>query len=525
MILRKKILCLLIVCVCVACLAAPAYAASLKPKILFIPHDDRPVSFEQTADTLRKLDYELESPPAELLGNRESGGMPDALWDWLFEHARGKDAVVLSSDSLLYGSLVASRKHDYAMDVILNRADNFKRLREMYPNLNIYVFGSIMRTPRSGATGGEEPGYYAKYGADIFELTALWDKSETLGLTGSEKRRLKKLEKEIPEEAIGDWMARRDKNFSANLKLVDLVRTGAFRYLALGRDDNAPFSQTHKESRLLSGASGDLGKSKFQTLAGIDEMGMVLLARAVNDQSWDIPLVAVRYADGVGAETVPTYSDEAIDASIRSHLFAAGAIPVPTTKRADLVLMVNTAEDGLTSEANYPDNTTRPRVNTAAFVDDIEAQLSQGQSVAVADISFANGADNALMAELARRGLLTKLAAYSGWNTANNSAGFAIGQGILSKRMEAEDKNDLLAVRLLDDWAYQANIRQALAAELAGIEGGKYNELGKAKPEVVRRANRKMRAFAEEHLKEFSLDEVDVDFPWDRMFEAEVEIR
>jgi len=520
--LYKKVLMFFVICFYTVFAQMPVFA-EIRPQIIFIPHDDRPISFAQTLDTVKKLDYDVLVPPTELLGNRTSLGKSDELWQWLFTNAKKSDAVVLSSDSLLYGSLVASRKHTLSSETLLKRVDNFEKLHEENPNLKIYVFGSIMRSPRSSA-GGEEPSYYEKYGPDIFTLTSLQDKEESNGLSRAEKKQVAKLKKSVPEEAISDWMERRSKNFAANTKLVELAKKNVFQYLALGRDDNAPFSQTHKESRLLSSQGEALGVSKFQTLAGIDEMGMVLLTRASNDLNWHIPLVAVRYADGVGADTVPTYSDEAIGKSIQSHLFASGAIPVPTTERADLVLLVNTAKDGVTSEANYPTNTTTEHANTKAFVNEIKRYLNCGYPVAVADISFANGADNALMAELEKQGLLNKLAAYSGWNTANNSAGFVIGQGILVDKMKLEDKNRLLSVRLMDDWAYQANIRQTLAGELNHLKGGNYSKLDLAKPTIVKSANEKMNTFAKEHLRGFDFTKVNVDFPWNRMFEASVEI-
>lgn len=520
--LNKKILVLLVVCLYMVFMSVPVFAG-IRPQIIFIPHDDRPISFEQTMDTVKKLDYDVLVPPQELLGNRTSLGKSDELWQWLFANAKKTDAVVVSSDSLLYGSLVASRKHNLTSETILKRVDNFEKLHAENPNLKIYVFGSIMRSPRT-SDGGEEPSYYAKYGPDIFSLTSLQDKEESDRLTRAEKKQVAKLEKSVPKEAVSDWMERRSKNFAANTRLVELAKQNTFQYLALGRDDNAPFSQTHKESRLLSKQAGDMSVAQFQALAGIDEMGMVLLTRAVNDITWHVPLVAVRYADGVGADTVPTYSDEAIGKSIQSHLFAIGAIPVPTTERADLVLMVNTAKNGSTSEANYPTNTTKKHANTEAFVKDIKRYLKAGYPVAVADIAFANGADNALMAELEKQGLLNKLSAYSGWNTANNSAGFAIGQGILTDKMKVEDKNQLLSVRLMDDWAYQANIRQTLAGELNRIKGGNYSKLDLARPVIVKSANEKMNTFAKEHLQDFAFTKVDVDFPWNRMFEASVKI-
>ena len=50
--------------------------------------------------------------------------------------------------------------------------------------------------------------------------------------------------------------------------------------------------------------------------------------------------------------------------------------------------------------------------------------------MAVGDIAFANGADNALMKQLQDRDLLDKLYGYAGWNTATNSTGFALGMGM-----------------------------------------------------------------------------------------------
>ncbi len=518
--MRKSFTKILMVAAC--CLGIMMPDALANGKILFVPHDNRPISFEQTSDTVKMTEIEIVNAPNEFVGNREMLGKPDELWQWVFANAKGADAVVLSSDALLYGSLVGSRKHNIDETVILNRVDNFTKLKQENPNLEIYAFGSIMRTPR--ASGSEEPEYYAKYGPSIFQYTALLDKKECVGLSRKETKELAKLEKSIPQDAIEDWMARRSKNFAANSKMIHLTKDGVFRYLALGRDDNAPFSQTHKESRQLDALAQGLSISQFQTLSGIDEMAMVMLTRAINDETWNVPLVAVRYADGVGGATIPTYSDEAIETSIHSHLFAAGAIPVLTPDRADLVLMVNTNVDGKTGEANFPTNTVQPKSNTESFVQEVKEYLSAGYPVAIADIAYANGADNSLMAALEEEELLDKIVAYSGWNTANNSAGFVIGQGILSDKMTLEGRHRLLAVRLLDDWAYQANIRQVLAGEIATMQGGNYSKLDEIQGFVTKRANEEMNAFAKEHLKDFSIKKVNVDFPWNRMFEAGVEV-
>ena len=149
----------------------------VQEKVLYIPHDSRPIVNKQTIEVLEKAGWVVVSPPVELLGNRENLGDPDLLWDWLNQNAR-KDitAAVISADSLLYGSLVGSRKHEYDGDEILARADLFREFRRKHKKIPLYVFGSVMRTPRTGlASGYEEPDYYRYYGTNIFRLTELID--------------------------------------------------------------------------------------------------------------------------------------------------------------------------------------------------------------------------------------------------------------------------------------------------------------------------------------------------------------
>ena len=501
---------------------------NLSNKILYIPHDNRPISNKQTAQVIEKLGYEVIVPPEELLGSRNDLGSPDELWQWLKE-TTDKDkaikAAVISSDSMLYGSLMGSRKHDYDEKTILKRASNFKEFRKDNKNLPLYVFGSIMRTPRTGeASGHEEPEYYRKYGADIFRYTALNDKSETDGLTRREKKEFDFLKKLIPTQAMQDWMGRRDKNFNANKQLIDLATDDTFNYLLLGRDDNAPNSQTHFESRHLQNYGKNLSKNKYQAIAGIDEIGMILLTRAVNEYNSQIPFIYVKYNWGRGGKTVPAYSDETIDASISSAITAAGGIKAISPERANLVLAVNTNPNGKTYEANYPVNSSKEREGTRYFADMVSDYVNKGYKVAVADIAFANGADNALMEQLKNRGLLFKINAYAGWNTPTNSSGFVLSSGMLTNHMNDDAIDDLLITRYLDDWAYQANVRNIIAGQLAWLRGdGWYGDLDGKKRAISKRASRMMVNFAEMNLPPFDgSDNLTVTFPWDRMFESDI---
>lgn len=528
-----KVIVTVLTAVLACLLAAPlpqADAAKQKvkaiPRIIYIPHDNRPISDKQTVEVAAKIGYEIVTPPEEILGNRTELGEPEKLWQWLADNTNADtDAAVISSDTLLYGSLVGSRKHEYSEREVLARADKFSEYHATNPQVKLYVFGSIMRTPRSAeASGHEEPEYYRRYGSDIFRYTLLQDKKEVEGLTTREQKESDFLEELIPTASLGDWLGRRAKNVKASERLIGLAREGNFSYLVLGRDDNAPYSATHQESRHLAAAGADLDSSRFQAMAGIDEIGMLLLTRSINELKGEHPTVFTRYNWGRGEFTVPAYSDERISASIASAVTAAGGELVTSPAEASLVLAVNTNPNGKTYEGATRTNDGQDREGTKYFVDIVQGYLAQGYPVAVADIAYANGADNALMEDLRANDLLFRLRAYAGWNTATNSTGFVIGSGMLTKFMSDSDREALLLTRYLDDWAYQANVRNIMARQLTWLRGdGVYGDLSEKREAVESRSVMLMTRFLNDNFPKLkTLEEIEIKFPWNRLFEADV---
>ena len=496
-------------------------------KILFIPHDDRPISSQQPADVIKQLNYEIISPPTEFLTQ------PEQLWAWFYENAPICDAAVVSSDALLYGGLIPSRSHQISADILNSRVENFKILRKNNPNLNMYLFGSLMRTPMFGTPGDrEEPAYYGQYGANIFQYTRLLDKKETSKLSKAEIIQLNDLKKAIPDEILQDYFARREKNLSATKKLLDFTRQDIISFFIIGRDDNANLCQTHRENRQLLAYMENIPKTKAQSHAGIDEFAMLLLTRAVNDLTGSLPFVNVQFNRGKGAKTVPAYSDEQIGNSIRDEIIIAGGMFVPKPERADFVLYVNTDPKGVTYELHNscpPVPLTKKQEkyfakNAKNFSAMVEDAVNNGLPVGVADIISANGADNFLMAQLYEKNLLFKLQAYGGWNTATNTSGFAIGTGILAKKMSRNSIDRLLATRYLDDWAYQANVRTQIADYLTKYPNPYqiFLNLKEYEPEVVKRENILMHEFAVEHFPQWN--SFVVSNPWHRMFECRIDL-
>ena len=524
----KQLLCLLLMMIVVY--VPNVVFASLNKTIIFVPHDNRPISFKQTADNIRDLGYEVLTPPEELLGNRENPyAKPEELSKWVIENAKKADAAVISSDSMVYGSLVASRKHNLSEDVVLARVHNFEKIHQANPNMKLYVFGSIMRTPQtSEASGSEDANYYAQYGTDIARYTALTDKLEQDGLTHKERKQLQQYEQKIPKAALDDWLSRRQGNFLVSKNLIDLARNDVITYLALGCDDNAKYSQTNKERRALDNYGSDLGELKYQSVAGIDEIGYVLLTRAVNNLQGDIPFVSVHYAKGTGENTIPAYSNEPIKNSIATHIKMAGGMKVNSDKRADLVFMVNTNFDGTTGAANDLNNVYIPNENIIDFVNMVDEAVQANKKVGIGDITFGNGSDNALMFSLYGKNLLDKLNAYSGWNTPTNSTGYALAMGMGANYTDRVDILKMLEVRYLDDWLYQANIRQAVANRLNSMPGeGDYgNTKTRTLPAEKLATEALQKMIADYGLEKFEgqsyVADAQIRFPWQRMFEADI---
>lgn len=524
----KQLLCLFLMMIVVY--VPNVVFASLNKTIIFVPHDNRPISFKQTADNIRDLGYEVLTPPEELLGNRENPyAKPEELSKWVIENAKKADAAVISSDSMVYGSLVASRKHNLSEDVVLARVHNFEKIHQANPNMKLYVFGSIMRTPQtSEASGSEDANYYAQYGTDIARYTALTDKLEQDGLTHKERKQLQQYEQKIPKAALDDWLSRRQGNFLVSKNLIDLARNDVITYLALGCDDNAKYSQTNKERRALDNYGSDLGELKYQSVAGIDEIGYVLLTRAVNNLQGDIPFVSVHYAKGTGENTIPAYSNEPIKNSIATHIKMAGGMKVNSDKRADLVFMVNTNFDGTTGAANDLNNVYIPNENIIDFVNMVDEAVQANKKVGIGDITFGNGSDNALMFSLYGKNLLDKLNAYSGWNTPTNSTGYALAMGMGANYTDRVGILKMLEVRYLDDWFYQANIRQAVANRLNSMPGeGDYgNTKTRTLPAEKLATEALQKMIADYGLEEFEgqsyVADAQIRFPWQRMFEADI---
>ncbi|MCR5175324.1 MAG: DUF4127 family protein [Anaerovibrio sp.] len=505
--------------------------AEAKGTILFVPHDNRPTSCEQSAEAPELAGYKVLMPPKEILGGLRNTGKIDELWKWVDDNIKSADAAVVSTDTLIYGGLVASRNHAMSARELKKRVERISDLRKRNSDIKLFAFTSLMRTPKNGAAAGaEEPAYYQEYGDKIFRASALGDKADTGKLTPPEKNELELLVDQIPREVWSDYFGRRKTNLNVTKKLIDFVKKDKLDFLLIGKDDNAPLCATHMEARSLNEYAKGLSKDKFMIATGIDEFSMLLLARSINTMTGKSPKVYVQFNFGVGADTVPAFSDEKIYDSVSDELKIAGAKETLFPSAADLILLVNTDPYGRTTDGqpdlNDPEpmfNTTTARTGTREFLEIVKYHIANSNNVSVADIAFANGSDNALMHQLKENGLLFRLCSYSGWNTPTNSTGFALGQGLAAIDLKQNDKNRLLIRRYLDDWGYQSNIRAELMNKLPGSKY--YFDLADYEHTAQEFTAKELRSFARNNLSEYpDLNELEFYFPWHLPFIGGIKI-
>ncbi len=498
-------------------------AAAKKLNIIYIPMDNRPVCLDYVKDTIEAADCKLILPPEKYIASNTQNGNPEKLLSWLEEKAENADAAVISTDALLYGGLVGSRTHSESTAALDARLQRLYELKFNLP-IKLYAFSTIMRTPHA-SKGRVEPAYYEEVGPSIFAYSALMDKADQGKATMVDKLTMQALGQSLRKDNLGDWLERRQKNQQINEGLMRLARSNKFHFLAIGKDDNAVQSATHMDTRHLRSKSFDVSPETLQIVDGVDQLGLLLMARAYNEANNQKPRIYPLYAPGIGAETLPQYSDARFQDSVPLQIIAAGGEKVDNAANADLILAINTPQDGIVKDSTYSDNKFFANQANLQFMRQLQNQIANGKKISLADVSYSNGADNGFMNAIAKNNVLDGLVAYNGWNTGDNAVGYAIAQGIFAEQMEPYERKMLIRQRLFDDWFYQSNARNNVSKELEARnrEDLKY-DLAKIQKPVLSEVTTDMKTLANTYAFTKG-SEFKITFPWQRLFEIGVEVK
>ena len=491
-----------------------------KGAFIFIPLDNRPVCYSYPVKVMEAAGYKILTPPEKFLATRTTPADTEKLWKWLESRAEKVDAAVISTDALIYGGLVASRTHMLPMAALEAKVNRLKDL-QMDKNIRFYGFSTLMRTPRE-SYGNVEPAYYSNVGPAIYRYSQLSDKSDLHAESLLEDFEVGAFERNLAKAHLKDWLDRRNKNMEVNRQLAMLARMGRFDYFSIGKDDNAPLSHTHMEARKISFSNADVSDESFQILPGVDQLGLLLLTRAANELSGTVPKVYQMYVEGVGPKTIPQYSDLPLGTSVPEQIIAAGGKIVYQPEGADVVLAINTPANGTMYDSTSLSNQYFASPANKRYIANLGKMLERGVNISLADVAFSNGGDNGFMNEMSLRGYTDKLSAYNGWNTADNTIGFAIAQGMLAPKIEKEKQLMLMRERVLDDWYYQSNARRLITDELEKAKKTEFKyTLNDMMPKVRKQAFDIMNRLAANYDITAGT-KFDVVFPWNRLFEVDI---
>ena len=433
-------------------------------KIAFLPIDNRPVCYTLAKD-IAQIDESIEFflPPREFLGDLTKTADIENLISWL-ENLPKVDSLILSLDTLVYGGLIPSRRSTETLEELEER---LARIKPLLKNKKVYAFSSIMRISNNNYNE-EEKEYWSKFGKKIFEYS----------FSGGVNKA------DIPDEILDDYLATRKRNFEVNKIYLAWQKEGLFDTLIFSKDDCAEKGFNVEEAKELEKLGG-------KTKTGADEIPLSLLARSIDKKIKVFP----EFLEPDCKNLISNYEDVSIEKSVLGQLELAG-FEVSSPDEADIVLIVN----------NFRNKQGELVMGWTTEPFDGKLVLPN-KPFAVADVRFANGADNAFVEQLLEKIDLANFYGYAGWNTSANTLGSLLCA--MKVKWQAKQYNPqafakLELVRFLDDWAYQANVR-------AQIE----------KPVDIRNLMQPYETRLNNVLK-LAPSKLDFTYPWKRKFEVEV---
>ncbi len=494
-------------------------------RIVLLPLDERPCNYTFPA-ILPKADDEIVLPPYADMGRKKRPAERDRLAAWLREEAKNADACILSLDTLVYGGLIPSRLHHESAEELKKRVDFVKELKGEHPALKIYGFMTIMRCPVFSLSD-EEPDYYALCGAEM-HLYGRYVHKRRLGiLTAAEEEDLARTEEKTrPYRA--DFEARRAVNLEVLFHALGLVAEGVFAGFSVPQDDSAPYGYTAMDQEKVVARLKEKNlRLKVPVYPAADDVGLTMIARAVNENKGTMPKVYVYYSSANGPFVVPSFEDRTLDATVKNQILAAGARRVYSLPECDIVLAVNVG-----SEMIYGDSGLYRAYDVERSLPEYIAFLKyakgEGKTVAVADVAYPTHSDLELVGYLRDEGLLLAIDAYAGWNTASNTLGTALAQASLRFAGGAYGENlYFLLHRYYDDVGYCSHTRTWIDENAVPQNGCTVFELDGVRGNVTEAARKELLRYMAENFPELAayVGDIDVSSPWNRTFEMDFVLR
>ena len=414
------------------------------PTVAFMPLDSRPCNTQYPTLLLKAAGATLLTPPASSLDSLSKSADTNALWTWLWEEGLKADHVVIFTNTLFCGGLVASRSGGSYDNII----ENLNKLEEFCTYYKAENPGSTVTVvqvlPRLVANQFDEDLY--PYMEQLTAYGKSWDES------AKNDQPIPDAIEGVPAEVLQKYRAIHEKAFDCATSLNQFAETDLIDELIISQDDGDTLCPANITFRALEDT-----KDEHTTLIhGADELGMIILANLIAGK--EKTPVNVVYSSKSAAKPVYPYESVTLKENVAEKLALAGLKATDEDSHYTLYIHADTAD---------LDNTTDFIANTTNYL-------------GIADVALTNKQDPALEEWLFDSTYYDNIDAYAAWNTAGNSIGTVCAvmriASIIDDRFKLLSDEERLtacqslysfrAIRYSEDCIYMSNIRNDLTKKL-----------------------------------------------------------
>lgn len=501
-------------------------------RILLIPVDDRPAVSQYASMIGEIANCTVTTPPAELLGRFKTPGNPDLLLAWLAKQDLASySAVIVNTDMVAYGGLIASRTDRSSYNLASARLRALWKVRKSAHHVPFYAFSTLTRIAPTAVVENRAWRNDLYYWAINSERARLYGDPEA-------KRKAEVHASRVPAEELARYRQVRERNVAIQIDLVKMAYHGAFNQVVFGQDDAAEVGPHIREIASLRKEIDRLRVApRTQFCMGIDQVSNCLVSRALCDVAKWAPTIALVTADSDGLDQVAPYESRPVRESLADQIATSGARVVANSAQSDYTLFLNTPSPDL------------PEFQR--FVSQLDAKLQERAPVALADINlgWSGTADRNLFEAITAKRTATNLISYAGWNTAGNTMGTTIPAAnayLVALKLDVDPYHREIAARtfvlhrLVNDYFYNRYVRPEAYKLIEGLQNGSREEIttlaGVDKVEAYVRADmtkRLQELFLEQmvaqpfqiqgvHYHPVGLKNIQVRLPWPRAYEVEL---
>lgn len=512
---------------------SPSFPPPVQPKpgskMLLIPVDDRPATgqFAQMISSIGGV--QIEMPPVDLLGQFLTPGRSEAVLNWLSQKNLGEySAVIVSTDMIAYGGLVASRVPAVSLTTAVERLQRLEAIRARTPGVPFYGFSAVMRvlptSTRENRPWRDLLGKLVVRRERFFQEPSLTNQIDFLRLANK-----------LPAGVLEEYDEARQRNQGVQEELIRMTKRGSLDYLILGQDDAQTEGPQISEGRVLRElVAAEKARDKVYFCEGIDQHANVLVSRAMLAQVGYVPKIRMVFADPLGTTVTPAYETQPLSISIKEQVTASGAMITNKVDDADYTLYVNTPQ---------------PRPGPFdEFVSSLQNEIDQGFPIAVADLNLGKSGtgDPNLFQVLNQGDRAMRLLSYAGWNTAGNTLGTSIPAAnvyLAARRFTVDpltrelNQRAFLLHRLVNDFEYHRFTRpmayayidrnppstreETYGTNLDAVNRLVQEDLSRRLDDMFRSHFQGRRFFAGTRQYEVrGLSQVDIELPWPRAYEV-----